>query len=272
MWEAVATKIKELGGQILLGQRVEKILADKNQIRSLTCRDLSSGDRAEFSGEYFFSTIPVKTLIASLENIKITDEVNEIVAGLNYRDFIIVGLLFKKKGDAQENSFEKLNDNWIYLQDKELIAGRLQIFNNWSPHMVADENNIWIGLEYFCSESDAIWNMNEKEMTTLALKEIRQSGLIENELLIDATVIKVPKAYPSYTGAYDKFSIVQLFLDQIENLYLIGRNGMHRYNNTDHSMMTAMLAVGNIIANQTSRANIWAVNMERDFHEDSSKL
>ena len=271
MWEAVALKIKELGGQILTGQQVEKIVADKNHIRSITCRDLSSGDHTEFSGDYFFSTIPVKTLIASLKNIKISDEINEIVSGLNYRDFIMVGLLFKKQGTDNKNNLEKLKDNWIYLQDKELIAGRLQIFNNWSPHMVADENNIWIGLEYFCSESDAIWKMNEKEMTALALKEIRQSGLIDKELLIDATVIKVPKAYPSYIGTYDRFSIAQQFLDQIENLFLIGRNGMHRYNNSDHSMMTAMTAVDNIIANQISRANIWAVNMEKDFHEDSSK-
>jgi protoporphyrinogen oxidase len=269
MWEAVAEKIKELGGQILLGHQVEKILAENNKIKSITVRELSSGDPHEIAGDYFFSTIPVKTLISSLENIKIDDHAKEIAYGLHYRDFIIVGLLFKKQGDININGLENLTDNWIYLQDKNLVAGRLQIFNNWSPQMVADTNNIWLGVEYFCSESDAIWKMADSELAAFALKEIRKSELVQHELLLDSTVIKVPKAYPSYIGTYDQFPILQQFLDQIENLFLIGRNGMHRYNNTDHSMMTAITVVDNIINGQKNRNNIWSVNMEKDFHEEA---
>jgi protoporphyrinogen oxidase len=270
MWETVAQKIKDLGGQILLKHQVEKITMDRNFIKSITCRELDSGRRIELTGNYLFSTIPVKNLISSLKNINIPDQVNKIAAGLIYRDFIIVGLLFKKNKTLSGHSLEDFTDNWIYLQDKGLIAGRLQIFNNWSPDMVADENNMWIGLEYFCSASEAIWKLNEEDMIALALKEIKQSGLIKEQLLLDATVIKIPKAYPSYIGSYEQFPIVQHFLDQVSNLYLIGRNGMHRYNNTDHSMMTAMKAVDNIISNQKNKDNIWAVNMEKDFHEESA--
>jgi protoporphyrinogen oxidase len=271
MWEAVAQKVKELGGEIHLGHEAEKIIVQNNLIRSVTCRNLADGKSMELSGDYFFSTIPVKNLVASLVNVEVPIQVNKIASGLSYRDFIMVGLLFKKHVDKNNDGFEVLTDNWIYLQDKNLIAGRLQIFNNWSPNMVVDKNNLWVGMEYFCSESDAIWKKTREEMIELALKEITLIGLIRKEVLIDATVIKIQKAYPSYIGAYDQFPVIQEFLDTIENLYLTGRNGMHRYNNADHSMMTAMIAVDNIISNQKDRSNIWAVNMEQDFHEESRK-
>lgn len=271
MWETVAQKVMELGGEIHLGQKAEKLRVENKRIISITCRKPGDGKSIELTGDYFFSTIPVKNLIASLVNIKVPVHVNEIASGLAYRDFIMVGLLFKKQEDKNKDGFELLTDNWIYLQDKNLIAGRLQIFNNWSPDMVGDKNNLWVGMEYFCSESDAIWGKSNDEMIELALKEITEIGLIRKEALIDATVIKIQKAYPSYIGAYDQFPVIQEFLDTIENLYLIGRNGMHRYNNADHSMMTAMVAVDNIINNQKDRSNIWAVNMEQDFHEKKPK-
>jgi protoporphyrinogen oxidase len=267
MWETVAQKVRELGGEIYLGYEANKISVENNKIISVTCMNLANGHSVEFPGDHFFSTIPVKNLVDSLVNIEVPAQVNEIASGLAYRDFIMVGLLFKKQDDKNDDGFELLTDNWIYLQDKNLIAGRLQIFNNWSPEMVKDKNNLWIGMEYFCSESDAIWKKSQEEMIELALKEITEIGLICKEALIDATVIKIKKAYPSYIGAYDLFPVVQQFLDTIENLYLTGRNGMHRYNNADHSMMTAMIAVDNIIKNQKDRSNIWAVNMEQDFHE-----
>jgi protoporphyrinogen oxidase len=271
MWETVAQKVMELGGEIHLGYEAEKIRVENNRIISVSCRNPGDGKSLELQGEYFFSTIPVKNLIASLVNINVPAHVNEIASGLAYRDFIMVGLLFKKQDDKNKDGFELLTDNWIYLQDKNLIAGRLQIFNNWSPDMVGDKNNLWVGMEYFCSESDAIWGKSREEMIELALKEITEIGLIRKEALIDATVIKIQKAYPSYIGAYDQFPVIQEFLDTIENLYLTGRNGMHRYNNADHSMMTAMVAVDNIINNQKDRSNIWAVNMEQDFHEQKPK-
>ena len=271
MWEKVAQKVMELGGEIHLGYEAEKIRVENNRIISVSCGKPGDGKSLELQGDYFFSTIPVKNLIASLVNIDVPVHINEIASRLAYRDFIMVGLLFKKQGDKNKDGFESLTDNWIYLQDKNLIAGRLQIFNNWSQDMVRDKNNLWVGMEYFCSESDAIWGKSREEMIELALEEITEIGLIRKEALIDATVIKIQKAYPSYIGAYDQFPVIQEFLDTIENLYLTGRNGMHRYNNADHSMMTAMVAVDNIINNQKDRSNIWAVNMEQDFHEESSK-
>ena len=271
MWETVAQKITELGGEIYLSNEVEKIKVNNNHIHSVFCRDLVSGNSSEIPGDYFFSTIPVKNLVASLINIEIPTPVKAIASNLSYRDFIMVGLLFKKQDEGSGQNLEMLTDNWIYLQDKNLLAGRLQIFNNWSPEMVEDKNNLWIGMEYFCSESDVIWKRSREEMIKLALREITEIGLIQKEALIDATVIKIPKAYPSYIGAYEQFSVVQEFLDKIENLYLTGRNGMHRYNNADHSMMTAMIAVDNIIGQKKDRGNIWAVNMEQDFHEEKPK-
>ncbi len=271
MWETVAGKILELGGEIHLGVRVEEINVESgNRISSISYKEMSSGKNTEIKGDHFFSTIPVKNLIAGLQNMVVPDELKQIARDLQYRDFMIVGMLFKKD-KTRPDSIAELKDNWIYLQDQELIAGRLQIFNNWSPYMVRDDETVWIGLEYFCRDTDRVWNMPEADMIRLAYSEIKKTGLIKNEELLDGTVVKVPKAYPSYIGAYEQFPLLQKFLDQFENLYLIGRNGMHRYNNTDHSMMTAMTAVENIIQQRKDRNNIWAVNMERDFHEESDK-
>ncbi len=272
MWEAVARRIVELGGEIRLGSCVKNINTDNgNRIRSVSCEEISSGQTNEIEGNYFFSTIPVKYLIKGINGTEIPEMVSQIAAGLQYRDFIIVGLLFKKHMENVEESISTLTDNWIYLQDQHLQAGRLQIFNNWSPFMVKDEDTVWIGLEYFCHDTDPIWNNEPADTIQLALEEIKKTGLIRGEILLNATVIKVPKAYPSYIGSYDQFHLLQGFLDRFENLYLIGRNGMHRYNNADHSMMTAITAVENIIHGQSSRSNIWAVNMEQEFHEERGK-
>jgi protoporphyrinogen oxidase len=269
MWEIVARRVKELGGEIRLGMRIEKInVENDNRITSVIGKETSSGRTVNVKGNYFFSTIPVKNLIEGLQGAQIPDVVKQVATNLQYRDFIIVGILFKKPEHQRERGIAGLTDNWIYLQDENLIAGRLQIFNNWSPLMVKDENTVWIGLEYFCSDSDPIWNYASADMIHLALEELKKTGLIVQEEMLDATVIKVPKAYPSYIGSYEQFPVVQTFLDRFENLYLIGRNGMHRYNNTDHSMMTAMTAVENIIQNQKSKSNIWSVNMEQEFHEE----
>lgn len=267
MWETVAAKIIELRGEIRLNTRVEKINTEKdNSMHSVGIRELARGQESELKGDYFFSTIPVKHFIQNMQPVVISEAIKQIMANPAYRDFMIVGLLFKKSQNRQ-GTIAELTDNWIYLQDQNLVAGRSQIFNNWSPYMVADEGTVWVGLEYFCRRSDAIWTMDPTKMIRLAHQELVKTGLIINEELLDGTVIKVPKAYPSYIGSYDQFDKVQQWLERFENLYLVGRNGMHRYNNTDHSMMTAMTAVENIIAHQKSRANIWAVNMEEDFHE-----
>jgi protoporphyrinogen oxidase len=269
MWETVAQKVLELGGEIRLETCIEKIhVAAENRVSSVSCREMGSGQTSDLKGDYFFSTIPVKHLIEGLENTPVPEKIKQVASHLQYRDFIIVGMLFKKQKDQSGGKISELKDNWIYLQDGALMAGRLQIFNNWSPFMVKDEENIWVGLEYFCQDTDPVWNKEPEDMIQLALKEIKKTGLINTKEMLDATVIKVPKAYPSYIGSYAQFPLLQEFLDKFGNLYLIGRNGMHRYNNADHSMMTAMVAVDNIIQHQHSRSNIWSVNMEQDFHEE----
>jgi protoporphyrinogen oxidase len=267
IWEAVAQKIVELGGEIRLNTKFEQIISQNpTRAQSVICRD-ENGNPVEINGDYFFSTIPVKHLIRGIEKSLLPDAVRLIAENLQYRDFMIVGLLFKKSAGS-ENSLSSLTDNWIYLQDRNLIAGRMQIFNNWSPFMVPDPDTVWVGLEYFCRATDKIWNFEKKEMIDFAFAELNKTGLIKDEKLIDGTVIKVPKAYPSYTGSYEQFDQIRRWTDSIENLFLIGRNGMHRYNNTDHSMMTAMTAVQNITQKQQDRSNIWSVNMEQTYNEE----
>jgi protoporphyrinogen oxidase len=204
--------------------------------------------------------MPVKDLVNSL-NTNISVELKKISDGLIYRDFITVGVLLKKL------KFN-ISDNWIYIQEKDVNVGRIQIFNNWSPYMVKNSNNIWIGLEYFCQEGDELWNKSNKDFIDMAIEELLKLGFIDKDFVLDSTVIKVKKAYPAYFGTYKKFDLLKNVLNKFENLYLIGRNGMHRYNNMDHSMLSAIQAVENIVQNNKSKDNIWSVNAEKEYHEE----
>jgi len=197
----------------------------------------------------------------------------ETARDLPYRDFITVGLLLtdlKVKPDAAEGG-KLIRDNWIYIQEPDVLVGRLQIFNNWSPYLVADRSKVWVGLEYFCNEGDALWSRSDEDLAALGREELSRIGIIEHGAVLDSTVIRVEKTYPAYFGAYEHFDLVRNYLDPIENLFLIGRNGMHRYNNQDHSMLTAMTAVDNIKAGITDKSNIWAVNTEKEYHEEAEK-
>jgi protoporphyrinogen oxidase len=167
----------------------------------------------------------------------------------------------------RETSGKLVEDNWIYIQEPDVQVGRLQIFNNWSPAMVADPDKVWIGLEYFCNEGDALWRKNDEEMIALAKSELASMNMVDADCVVDATVIRVPKAYPAYFGSYDRFPEVVSWANGIDNLFLIGRNGMHKYNNQDHSMLAAMTAVDNIVEKVRSRDNLWALNTEQDYHE-----
>jgi protoporphyrinogen oxidase len=180
-----------------------------------------------------------------------------------------VGLLLKKlKIKEQSASGSRLlSDNWIYIQEPDVQVGRMQIFNNWSPYMVADPANVWIGLEYFCYDTDAIWKLPDAEMIDLAKREIAKIGIIDAEDVLDACVIRMPKTYPAYFGAYERFEEIKTYVNRFGNLFLIGRNGMHKYNNQDHSMLTAMTAVDNIIAGRSDKSNLWELNTEMEYHE-----
>jgi protoporphyrinogen oxidase len=269
MWETVAAEIKRLGGQIHLNTEVVSLQADEcNHIKSIEVRDKRSGATQKQSADLFISTMPIQQLINGLQHPFPNATIQQLAGGLAYREFIIAGLLIKKPiADSSDNG-NPLKDNWIYLQDSTIKAGRLQIFNNWSPFMVNDPATMWIGVEFFCSAHDAFWNKTEAEIAQIAIYEMESIGFIKKGDVLDSTVIKVEKAYPSYTGTYERFNEIKDYLDTFPNLYLIGRNGMHRYNNTDHSMMTAIQTVTNIVNGVESREEIWNINMEEDYHEE----
>jgi protoporphyrinogen oxidase len=267
LWEIVAAKVKDMGGKIYTEQEVDELRTDGDRIVSVITRD-KDGKRTEFRGDYFFSTMPVKELVNALD-ADVPDGVREVSDNLQYRDFITVGLLVSKLAVRDKNNPKTLiKDNWIYIQEPEVKAGRLQIFNNWSPYMVRDPNTVWIGVEYFCYDTDDMWKLPDKEMAALAARELAEIGIIEEKDVLDATVIHMPKTYPAYFGAYERFMDVRSYLDDFENLFLVGRNGMHKYNNQDHSMLTAMTAVDNIIEGRVDKSNIWAVNTEMEYHEE----
>ena len=210
--------------------------------------------------------MPIKELVGKLNGIEIPKEILEISEGLAYRDFITVGLLCESI-NLKERDGNTVKDNWIYIQESDVKVGRLQIFNNWSPYMVSVKRKTSIGLQYFCQERDHLWSMPDKDFISLAKHEMQSCGIIGDGSVSDATVIRVKKAYPAYFGTYNRFGEVRLFLDKIKNLYCVGRNGQHRYNNMDHSMLSSIEAVKNIIAGNMDKANIWAVNTEEEYHE-----
>jgi protoporphyrinogen oxidase len=198
--------------------------------------------------------------------------VREVAEGLLYRDFITVGLLLKKLKvrETMQGETRPISDNWIYVQEPDVKLGRLQIFNNWSPYMVADPAATWVGLEYFCYERDELWKLPDADMLALATRELAQIGIIDPGDVLDGTVVHMPKTYPAYFGSYRRFSEIVSYIDRFANLFLVGRNGMHKYNNQDHSMLTAMTAVDNIIAGRTDKDNLWQVNTEAEYHEEKS--
>jgi protoporphyrinogen oxidase len=181
-----------------------------------------------------------------------------------------VGLLASKLAVREEDG-TPLKDNWIYVQEPDVLLGRLQIFNNWSPWLVSNPEKVWIGLEYFCNETDPLWKFSDEEMAKLAIKEVASIGILKAEDVEDAHVVHVPKTYPAYFGSYDRFDTIREYTDGLENLFLVGRNGMHKYNNQDHSMLTAMTAVENIVNGVTTKDNIWAINTENEYHEEKTE-
>jgi protoporphyrinogen oxidase/SAM-dependent methyltransferase len=270
LWEEIADIVKSKGGQIHLRHKVVGIEHNGQRVISVKVKNEQTSEVTDIPADYFFSTMPVKDLIEAMGQ-SVPEEAREVAAGLCYRDFITVGLLVGKLKIKNNTSEKTVNnivpDNWIYVQEKDVKIGRLQIFNNWSPYMVADTNTVWLGLEYFCNEGDKLWCMEDEEFKKFAAAELAKIGIIEKEDILDSVVIRVEKTYPAYLGSYDRFDIVRNYTDSFVNLFLIGRNGMHRYNNQDHSMLTAMTAVENIVNGITTKDNIWQVNSEEEYHE-----
>ncbi len=271
MWEEVARKFQAMGGRLILGAKVHIIERNENIISTVKAFK-EGGGQMEFDARHVVSTMPIKDLMEALRPAPAA-EVRGVAGGLQYRDFITVGLLYKRiKNNAGTKNYISLPDNWIYIQEPGVKVGRLQIFNNWSPYMVADPETVWVGLEFFAREDDELWGMGDEDLKSLAVREMSFLGLASERDVLDATVIRVPKAYPGYFGgAYKRFNVVKDFLDSIQNIYLIGRNGMHRYNNQDHSMLSAKYAVESILRGDFEKSKIWSVNIGDDYHEEVYK-
>ncbi len=268
LYEEMAKKIIEMGGEIIFNAQVDGIsLDDRGNIASLR-----AGGK-EYQGDYYVSSMPIKDLIESIGQQKTGEEVYRIATELPYRDFITVGLLVDKLKIHNETKlktlYDRVPDTWIYVQDREVRLGRIQIFNNWSPYMVKDNTKVWIGLEYFCNEGDAMWTMEKEKFIAKAIGELVEIGVIASaDDILDSTQVKIRKAYPAYFGTYSQFDKVKDYLNTIDNLFCVGRNGQHRYNNMDHSMMTAILAARHIIKGDTSKDELWNVNTEQSYHEE----
>jgi protoporphyrinogen oxidase len=273
LWEEVARKIEILGGTIIMHQDVNEIRVRDNKVTGVVTTNSETGETTEYQGEYFFSTMPVQELIAGM-NGSVPNDVKKVAEGLQYRDFITVGVLLEKLCTTDLKTGEKKNlnlkDTWIYIQEKDVKVGRLQLFNNWSPYMVNKPGNVWIGMEYFCNKGDGFWELSDEEIQRTAIAELEKMGLAQVQDVLDSTVHKIEKTYPAYFGTYNQFDTIKDFVDQYENLFLVGRNGMHKYNNSDHSMLTAMTAVDNICEGVMSKANVWAINTEQEYHEEKN--
>jgi protoporphyrinogen oxidase len=266
LWEHVADLVRKGGGEIHLGMAVDRIHIAGDRVVSVEAVN-EAGVRSTYAGDTFFSTMPVRDLIRAITG-GVPSEVAEVSEGLMYRDFITVGLLAKKLAVTEVNG-GPLKDNWIYIQEPDVQVGRLQIFNNWSPWLVDNPDKVWMGLEYFCNDSDALWKLSDEEMVRLAIDEVARIGILKAEDVEDSHMVRVPKTYPAYFGSYDRFDVIRKFTDGFENLFLVGRNGMHKYNNQDHSMLTAMTAVDNIVNGVQGKENIWAINTEMEYHEEA---
>lgn len=270
LWEKVAEEAENSGVNIIKNAKAVGINRNDGKISSVVYNQ--DGETKEIDCDILISSMPVKDLVEAM-NFDVPSEVKRIAAGLPYRDFVTVGLLVDKLNLKNETKIKTLSniipDCWIYVQEANVKLGRIQIFNNWSPYLVKDpENTVWIGLEYFCNENDSFWNMSEDECAKYAIDELASMGIIEkNQKILDFHREKVKKAYPAYFDTYSEIQTVIDYIDSLGNLYCIGRNGQHRYNNMDHSMATAFEAVKAITENKADKTAIWSVNTEKKYHE-----
>ena len=273
LWDVTAEEIKKMGGKILTNCKVVSFEKNAdNHIVSLTYEE--NGQSHTEEADIFISSMPIKDLVGGMNGVP--DKEAAIAAGLPYRDYRTLGVLTRKLNLVNKTKIKTISnivpDNWIYVHDRTVKLGRLQIYNNWSPYMVTDlEHTIWIGLEYFCNEGDSLWNMSDEEFSAFGISEMIKMGLIDSrEDVIDTHSESVKKAYPAYFDTYNEIDTLVDYLKGIDNLYCVGRNGQHRYNNIDHSMMTSFETVKNIVSGIENKDNIWSVNTEKEYHETTS--
>ena len=274
LWDVTAAEVEKLGGTIIKNARVTKIHKNaENRLTGVTY--VKDGKEVQVDGDYVISSMPVKDLVGGMNDVPA--DAAGIAAGLPYRDYMTLGVLVPKINLVNKTDIKTINnivpDCWVYVQDRNVKLGRFQIYNNWSPYMIKDlEHTVWIGLEYFVNEGDEYWNMTEEEFAKIGVSEMVKLGLIDSpEVVLDVHMEKVKKAYPAYFDTYDKMDRLVDYLSSIENLYCVGRNGQHRYNNIDHSMVTSFEAVKNILTGSKDKKNIWSVNTEQEYHETSNE-
>ncbi|MCE5344532.1 MAG: NAD(P)/FAD-dependent oxidoreductase [Eubacteriales bacterium] len=270
LWEAVAEDVRRAGGEIRTGCEVTGVESANGQVQAVRCQ--ANGVEERLEGDAFFSSMPVKDLINAMKAVPA--DIRSVANGLPYRDFVTVGLLVNRLNLQNKTQLKTLGnivpDCWIYVQDTNVKLGRIQIFNNWSPYMVEDpEHTVWVGLEYFCMEGDEFWNLPAEECVHFAADELTIMGLIGGRGdVLQSHRERVQKAYPAYFDTYTQLGRVVEYLDGFKNLYCVGRNGQHRYNNMDHSMATSFEAVRNLTEGISTKENIWNVNTEKEYHEE----
>lgn len=269
LWEITAEEIEKKGGIILRKTKAVGVIKENERITGV--KVVCDGVEKQFSADYVISSMPLKDLVCGMDDVPI--EIREIAEGLPYRDYMTMGVLVSGLKLPNKTKIKTIGnivpDNWVYVHDRNVKMGRFQIYNNWSPYMVKNlEHTVWLGLEYFCNEGDQLWSKTDVEFAIMSIRELVQLGLINQEDdVLDYHVERVKKAYPAYFDTYEHIDELRKWLDKIENLYCVGRNGQHRYNNIDHSMCTAFEAVKNIVEGRTDKSNIWSVNTEQDYHE-----
>ncbi|MEE8600435.1 NAD(P)/FAD-dependent oxidoreductase [Euzebya tangerina] len=268
MWEVVAQEVRDRGGEVLMNQRVVGVRTTEGHVTAVVSADTRTGEQTTTAVDMAVSSMPIPALVDAID-IAAPRSVADVARGLPFRDFFTVGLLVDGLRLPPAPGDDLIKDNWIYIQEPGVQIGRLQIFNNWSPWMVADPSTVWLGLEYFCYDTDPIWRQPDAELTRLGVTELSKIGIIERESVLDSCVVRVPKTYPAYFGSYGDFDVVRGWLQEIPNLHCVGRNGQHRYNNQDHSMLTAMLMVDQLTGEDPT-ADIWDVNTEEEYHEQRS--
>lgn len=259
MWETCAKKVRSMGGQVLLGRSVIGCRFDADTTSWIVTARAGDGGMEEYRGEHVISSMPVRQLAGQIDP-RLPENALRAAASLRYRDFLTVGLILRERN--------RFSDNWIYIHDPNVKVGRVQNYKSWSPDMVPDPNYCCYGLEYFCFEGDGMWNMDDGDLLVLARKELEQVQLANAADVVDGCVIRQPKAYPVYDDNYrQNVEVVRRAIEaHCPNLHLVGRNGMHKYNNQDHAMMTAMLTARNVLAGE-KKYDIWAVNEDGQYHE-----
>ena len=273
LWDVTASEIEKKGGTIITGARVVKINKAGDHLTGVTYE--KDGKSVTLEGDYIISSMPIKDLVAGMNDVPADPA--RIAAGLPYRDYMTLGVLIPHLNLENKTKVKTIGnivpDNWVYVHDRNVLMGRFQIYNNWSPYLVKDiDHTVWMGLEYFCNEGDSMWSMSDDEFAKMAIKEMVKINLIDEEKeVLDYHVERVKKAYPAYFDTYDEMDKLVDYLNSIDNLFCVGRNGQHRYNNIDHSMCTSFETVKNILSGTRDRSNVWSVNTEKEYHESTEE-